>query len=183
MVLFGLVKKLAFGGLLTWVWDEMIRPPLVESRVAERAAARGDTRPVLVVTGPVEHELPHADGSFSAVILNNAVERSEDPIAAVLEAARVGERVVVLAPPWWAAHAWIDPRNKWFVTRENAYPLYNSKAWNRPVELPPDLSHGATSWKRWLVNDMLAPSWGDPLPYTEGQASELPPHPDLPTWA
>lgn len=137
----GWFKKVLFAGATALFWEEVVRPELATGDARLTARRRGDPRPVVKHT-ETALPLPYPSGSLAAIVLVDSVERAADPLALLAEAARVADRVYVLAPHLWTPGAWLDPRNRWVKVGEMLYAVPGRKA--APVSLEAvktDLGH------------------------------------------
>jgi hypothetical protein len=133
-----LITKLLFAGALATFWEEVLRPEMVTSNAAMSSRRAGDTRPVVRWDGHHEVPLPFETGQLAAIVLVDAVERSQDPQALLADAERVASRVYVVLPALWTPGAWLDPRNRWIRIGSNLYGVPGRRV--SPVEIPRGVS-------------------------------------------
>jgi len=78
------------------------------------------------------YHLPYPSGTFGAALCTHLLEHVEDPDAALAELHRVADRVYVVTPRWWWAHAWwgfdpskpLTPQHKWLFAGGRRYRLW-----------------------------------------------------------
>lgn len=155
----GWLPKLLFAGASALFWEEVVRPELATGDAKVQARRRGDPRPVVQHRGTTL-PLPYASDSLAAIVLVDSVERSADPLVLIGDAARVAERVYVLAPHLWTPGAWLDPRNRWIKVGEKLYAVPGRKA--APVSLETvasDLGHLTPLETAWTAVEEGVAGW------------------------
>jgi hypothetical protein len=136
LAMYPVLAKLLFAGIATAFWDEVVRPDMVTADASLESRRSGDPRPTVKWHGPAV-PLPFFTNQLSAIVLVDAVERAQDPLALLDEAHRVAERVYVVTPHLWTPTAWIDPRNRWVRVGTKLFAVPGRKA--PPVQIPAGL--------------------------------------------
>lgn len=60
--------------------------------------------------------LPYLDKTFGSAIASHVLEHVRDPERMLDELHRVADRVYIIVPRWWAAHTWLHPGHRWYIT-------------------------------------------------------------------
>lgn len=59
------------------------------------------------------------DKQFGAVVASHILEHVAEPAKALAEWRRVGDRIFVVLPSWWAPHTWTHPGHYWYFPRRD----------------------------------------------------------------